>query len=113
MIEDIVLIGLNDYFRKVPKMNYDIENFDYNQLEFLINHMLLMSSLFNIVENFNDKDASTRQKILFHVGIGKNEGDIWSAVKIVQGMTIMCDNMFVGLLQKFSLCSLKSKQYCL
>ncbi|CAI9290975.1 unnamed protein product [Lactuca saligna] len=32
--KDIVSIGLNDYFQKVPIKNYNIENFEFNQLDF-------------------------------------------------------------------------------
>ena len=63
--------------------------------------MLFTYSQFKIVKNFNDKEEFKRLKIRFHIVLRKNEEAIWSPMRIVKVMTIICDNLFEGLLQNF------------
>lgn len=100
-IDNIVLIRINDYFCKVPKKGYDIDNSNFNQLDFLINYMLFTSSQYKIIENFNDKNEFKRLKIRFHAIFGKNESEVWSVVMIAKVMTILQENLFEVLLQNF------------
>ncbi|CAI9259193.1 unnamed protein product [Lactuca saligna] len=93
---------------KVLKKNYGIDNSDFNQFDFLINHKLFTSSQFKIVENFNDIDEFKRPNIRFHAVLGKNEEDICSPMKIMKMMTIICDKLFEGLLENFLYVVLKA-----
>ena len=101
IIEDIVSIGMNDYFRKVPKKSFEIENYDFDQDNFLINHILFTSSQFNIVENFNDKEEFKRLNIRFHTLLAKNEEDVCSPMSIIKVLNTTRDSMFIGMLQNF------------
>ena len=39
-IEQVFFFGKMDDFRKAPKKSYEIENYDLNQLDFPISHMM-------------------------------------------------------------------------
>ena len=60
-------------FLKVPKKSFDIENSNFNQLDFPINHMLFVSAQYQIVDKFEDKDEYKKLKIRFHVVVGKSK----------------------------------------
>ncbi|CAI9282187.1 unnamed protein product [Lactuca saligna] len=53
-------------FIKKPKKSYDIENADFNQLDFPLNHLMFTFSQFILVENFKDKEEYKCLKIRFH-----------------------------------------------
>lgn len=74
-------------FRKFPKNSYEIENSDFNQLDFPINHMMFISARYRLVARFEDKDEYKRLKMRFNVVLGKKEEEFWSSVKIVKVLT--------------------------
>lgn len=70
-IEKIVSLGKMDDFRKAPKKIYDVENYDFNQLDFPINHMTYISSQYKLVDRLKDNEEYKRLKIRFHVVLEK------------------------------------------
>ena len=62
---------MND-FEKILKKSYEIENTDFIQLYFPINHMIFISAQYQLVE-CEDKDDFKRFKLSFHVVLGKKE----------------------------------------
>lgn len=70
-----------DDFEKVLKKTFATENTDYNQLNFLINKMMFLSSQYQIAKKF-DEEEFKRMKYRFHAVPGKKEEEIWSLVKI-------------------------------
>ena len=82
-IIEIAVLGKNDEFLKRLKKIFDIENFDFNRLDFPINHMLFTSPQFKLADNFKDKNKYKRLKIRFHVILEKIKDEVWSFLKIV------------------------------
>lgn len=76
-------------FLKVPKKSFDIENSNFNQLDFPINHMMFVSPQYQIIDKFEDKEKYKKLKMRFHVVLGKREEDMWSVVKIVRVLGII------------------------
>ena len=63
-------------FRKAPKKSNDVENLDFNQLDFPINHMNYISLHHKLVDRFKDKEEYKRMKMRFHAILGKSEEEI-------------------------------------
>lgn len=55
-IEANLFSGVMNEFAKVPKKNFDIGNSNFNQLDFPINKMMFISSQYQIVDKFEDKE---------------------------------------------------------
>lgn len=72
-IEEIVSFEKPEHFHKVPKKSYEAENSDFNQIDFPINHMMLMSSQYKLVDKFNYKEEYKRLKMSFLAVLGKSE----------------------------------------
>lgn len=62
IIEEIISIGKFEDFHKEPKKIYEVQNSDFNQDDFPINHMMLITSQYNLVDHFNDKEEYKRKK---------------------------------------------------
>lgn len=86
-------------FEKAPKKNYVIENIDFNQLDFPINHMMFISASYQLVDKFEDKEEYMKLKLRFHVVIGNKEEEVWSLIKIVKVLNISKETLFEGMLQ--------------
>lgn len=84
-----------------PKRSYDIKNTKFNQLDFLMNHLMFDFSQFKLAEKFNDKDEYKNLKFYFHAVLDKNEEEVWSPMKIVRVILIFPDVLFEGLMQNF------------
>lgn len=100
-IEARVVYGEMYDFEKVPKKSFATENSDFNQLDFPINKMMFITSQYQIVDQFQDKEEFKRLKIRFHAVVGKEEEEVWSLVKIVRVLSISKDILFEEVLQNF------------
>lgn len=60
-------------FAKVPNKSFDIENSYFNYLDFPINEIMFISSQYQIVDKFEEKEEFKKMKIRFHVVLGKRE----------------------------------------
>lgn len=60
-------------FSKTPKNIYDIENTEFNQLDFPINLMMFRDEKFELANNFEDKEEFRRMKYCFHSVLGKTK----------------------------------------
>ena len=76
-IEDIVFIDIMHDFKKIPKKSFDTENTNFNQLDFPINEMMFISTQYQIVDKFEEKEEYKTLKLRFHAILGKREEDIW------------------------------------
>lgn len=101
IIDHIVSLGNIQDFEKALKKSYEIETSDFNQLDFPINHMMFISSQYQLVDKFDDKEEYKRLKLRFHVVLGMKEEEVWSLVKIVKVLNISKDTLFERLLQNF------------
>lgn len=101
IIEEIISIGKFDYFRKVLKKIYEVENSDFSKIDLLINHMMYIASKYKLVDHFNDKDEYKRLKMRFHAVLWKTEEELWSTLKIIKVMSILRENFFEGILHNF------------
>ena len=63
---------------KIPKKSYEIENIDFNQLDFPINHMMFISSQYQLVEKFDDKVRYKKLMLRFHAVVRKKEEEFCS-----------------------------------
>lgn len=62
---------------------------------------MFISSQYQLVNKFEDKEEFKRLKLRFHVVLGKKEEEVWSLVKIVKVLNISKDTLFEGLLENF------------
>ena len=85
-------------FEKNPKKSYDIENIDFNQLDFLINHMMFIPARYQLIDKFEDKEEYKRLKLRFHAILGNKEEVVWSLVKMVKVLNISRESLFENLL---------------
>ena len=74
IIKEVVSLGNMYDFEKFQKKSYEIENIDFNQLDFPINHMMFISSQYQLVDKFDDKEEYNRLKLRFYAVLGKKEG---------------------------------------
>lgn len=88
-------------FGKFPKKSYETENSDFNQSDFPINHMMFVSSQYQLVDKFEDKNEYNKLSMKFHAVLGKKEEEFWSSDKIVKVLNISRESLFEGLLQNF------------
>lgn len=95
---EIVVLDNVEEFMKRHKRSYDIENTNFSQPNFPINHLMFAFNQFKLAESFEDKDEYKRLKIRFHVVLGKSEEEVWSLVKIVKVISIVPDVLFQGLM---------------
>ena len=86
-----------------PKKSFDIEKSDFNELGVPINEMMYISSQYQIVDKFEDKEEFERLKLRFNAVLGKTEEEIWSLVKIVKVLKFSKDVLFKGVLQNFKI----------
>lgn len=100
-IEQVVSSGKMYDFRKIPKRSYEVENTNFNQLDFPINHMMFISAQYQLIDNFEDKDEYKILKLRFHAILRKPEEGVWSPVKIVMVLNICRESLFEGLLHNF------------
>lgn len=63
--------------------------------------MMSISSQYQLIDKFEDKDEYKRLKLRFHVVLGKPEEEVWYPVKIVKVLNIYRENLFEGLLLNF------------
>lgn len=88
---EIVVLDKVDELMKWPNKSYDIENTNFNQLGFSINHLMVAFSQFKFSESFKDKEEFKKLKSRFHAVLGKSKEDVWSLVKIVRIISIVPD----------------------
>ena len=87
------------HFEKKPKKSYATDNSYLIQLDFHINKMMYLSSQYQIVDKFDDREEFKKLMFRFHAVLGKEEEEVWSLVKTVRVLNICKDVLFEGVLQ--------------
>lgn len=72
-IEQILSLGNMYDFLKAPKKCYEIENSNFNRLDFPIDHMMFVSAHYQLMDKFEDKEEYKKLKMRFNVVLGKKE----------------------------------------
>lgn len=83
------------------KNSYDVEDIEFNQVDFPVKYLLFVFPQVKVVECYKDKDEFKKMKIRFHVVLRKSEEEAWSLVKISKLVLITLDALYEGVLQNF------------
>lgn len=94
---EIAVLDKVEEFLKKPKKSCDIENTNFNQLDFPINHLMFAFGHFKVSQIYKDQEEFKRLKIHFHAVLGKNEDEVWSLVKIEKVLSFVHDVLFKGI----------------